>query len=96
MTFQLGALRSVVKQAHGVAASATDKKPLHHLGEAQIAQTTTNGGDISMPAGVAWPDDEGRLLTSLWERASKDELTRAFPTRSWKTVEDSSRESALA
>jgi hypothetical protein len=91
VTFQPGALRLAIKQAHGVAASVADKKPLHNIDEAQIAQTTTNGGDISMTSGVAWTDDEGRLLTTLWESASKDELTRAFPTRSWKTLVEKAR-----
>jgi 5-methylcytosine-specific restriction endonuclease McrA len=42
VTFQPGALRSVVKQAHGVAASATGKKPLHNFGEETV--TRASGG----------------------------------------------------
>jgi hypothetical protein len=91
VTFQPDALRSAIKQAHGVAASVADKKPLHNIDEVQIAQAFTNGGDNSMTSGVAWTDDEGRLLTTLWENVSKDELIRAFPTRSWKTLVEKAR-----
>src|SRR5262245_55920298 len=65
--FQPGALRSVVKPAHGVAASAADEKPPHNIGEEAFTRASgasEKTGDVARlcrgyPAASVEPDAAG-------------------------------------
>ncbi len=48
-----------------------------------------------MTSGIPWSSEESQLLAMLWPEGGKEELLRAFPDRSWRTLREKAHELAL-